>query len=207
MVELAQAATGGLNTIEEVDVADQRTDTDVIDELTTDHREALELLDRIMSVTDPEERRELADTVISELVRHSVAEEMYVYPAMREHMPNGDEAVEHDTQEHQQLEEIMKQLEEVQASEPRFNALVRDLTDKLRHHVHDEETEDFPELRARAPRDELIKLREKVDAAKKVAPTRPHPAAPNNQLFHKLVGPGVGLVDRLRDKLTNRPHG
>ena len=44
----------------------------------------------------------------------------------------------------------------------------------------------------------------KVDAAKKVAPTRPHPAAPNNQLFHKLVGPGVGMVDRLRDALTKR---
>ncbi len=63
-----------LDTIEEVDVADQRTDTDVIDELTTDHREALELLDRIMSSTDPEERRELADTVISEIVRHSVSD-------------------------------------------------------------------------------------------------------------------------------------
>ena len=28
--------------------------------------------------------------------------------------------------------------------------------------------------------------------------------APNNQVFHKLVGPGVGMVDRLRDKLTGR---
>jgi hypothetical protein len=28
--------------------------------------------------------------------------------------------------------------------------------------------------------------------------------APNNEVFHKLVGPGVGLVDRLRDKLTGR---
>jgi hypothetical protein len=44
----------------------------------------------------------------------------------------------------------------------------------------------------------------KVETAKKIAPTRPHPLAPNNQVFHKLVGPGVGLVDRLRDKLTGR---
>jgi hypothetical protein len=28
--------------------------------------------------------------------------------------------------------------------------------------------------------------------------------APNAELFHKMVGPGVGLVDRLRDKLTGR---
>ncbi|MDQ4093461.1 MAG: hemerythrin domain-containing protein [Actinomycetota bacterium] len=188
-------------------MTDQRTDIDVIDELITDHREALELLDRIASSTDSDERRDLADTVISEVVRHSIAEEMYVYPAMREHLPDGDQAVEHDTQEHKELEEVMKQLEAVQPSEPRFEALVHDLTEKLRHHAEDEETEQFPRLRDRVPREKLVELREKVESAKKVAPTRPHPGAPNNALFHKLVGPGVGLVDRLRDKLTNRSAG
>jgi hemerythrin-like domain-containing protein len=184
----------------------QRTNTDVIDELTTDHREALDLLDRISSITDPNERRDLADTMISEVVRHSVAEEMYVYPAMREHLPDGEQAVKHDTEEHQKLEEIMKQLEAVQPSEPRFDALVRDMSDKLRDHVRDEETEQFPRLRQWVPREKLVKLRDKVDSAKKLAPTRPHPEAPHSELFHKLVGPGVGLVDRLRDKLTNRPN-
>jgi hemerythrin superfamily protein len=194
-------------TEQEVNVVDQRTDTDVIDELVTDHHAALQLLDRIASINDAEERRNLADTVISEVVRHSVSEEMYVYPAMREYLPDGEQVVEHDTGEHKELEEIMKQLEGVAASEPRFDALVRELTDKLRHHARDEETEQFPRLREWVPRDELVRLREKVDTVKKVAPTRPHPDAPNSELFHKIVGPGVGLVDRLRDKLTNRPNG
>jgi hemerythrin superfamily protein len=188
-------------------VADQRTAVDVIDELTTDHREALDLLHRITMSTDPDERRDLADTVISEVVRHAVSEEMYVYPAMREHLLNGEQIVEHDIQEHNQLEEVMKQLEAVQPSDPRFNALIQDMTGKLQQHARDEETEQFPQLRQRLPHEELVKLREKVDSAKKVAPTRPHPGAPNTELFHKVVGPGVGLVDRLRDKLTNRPHG
>jgi hypothetical protein len=100
----------------------------------------------------------------------------------------------------------MKQLEGVPASEPRFDALVGELTEKLRHHAHDEETEQLPQLRRYAPREELVKLREKVQRAKKLAPTRPHPGAPHSELFHKTVGPGVGLVDRLRDKLTNRAH-
>jgi hypothetical protein len=38
--------------------------------------------------------------------------------------------------------------------------------------------------------------------AKKLVPTRLTPGANNNELFHKLVGPRVGLVDRLRDKST-----
>jgi hypothetical protein len=66
------------------------------------------------------------------------------------------------------------------------------------------ETEQFPELRRHIPREELVELAGKVETAKKLAPTRPHPAAPNAKLFHQVVGPGVGFVDRLRDKLSGR---
>jgi len=44
----------------------------------------------------------------------------------------------------------------------------------------------------------------KVKTAKQVAPTRPHPGAPHSELFHKIAGPGVGLVDRLKDLITKR---
>jgi hemerythrin-like domain-containing protein len=177
---------------------------DVVDVLTTDHHEVLDLIDQIKSTTNAEERRDLADTVISELVRHSVAEEMYVYPAMRKHLENGDEAVRHDVEEHKELETTMKQLEGADAGTPQFVGLIAQLEDILRDHVRDEENEQFPALRAKIPRDELVEMAKKVNTAKEVAPTRPHPAAPNNQLFHKLVGPGVGLVDRLRDALSKR---
>lgn len=66
---------------------------------------------------------------------------------------------------------------------------MRDLTDRLRHHAQDEETEQFPRLRERVAREKLVELRERVDTAKKLTPTRPHPGAPNNELFHKLVVP------------------
>lgn len=183
------------------------TDTssqDVVDVLTTDHREALILLDQIKLATDMEERRDLADTLISELVRHSVAEEMYVYPAMKEHLPNGDEAVQHDIEEHKELEATMKELEAVNADDVRFTELIGQLEITLRDRIEDEEADQFPQLRARIPREELVQMAGKVETAKKMAPTRPHPSAPNSQVFHKLVGPGVGLVDRLRDKLTSR---
>jgi hypothetical protein len=55
------------------------------------------------------------------------------------------------------------------------------------------------------PHDQLVKMREQVETAKKVAPTRPHPSASNSEVFHKMVGPGVGLMDRVRDKLAGRP--
>ena len=177
---------------------------DVVDILTSDHHEVLDLIQQIKATTDADTRRDLTDTVISELVRHSVAEEMYVYPAMRKHLEDGDEAVEHDVAEHKELETTMKELEGADAGSSQFVGLIAQLEDILRDHVSDEENEQFPRLRAKIPREELVEMAAKVDAAKKVAPTRPHPAAPNNQLFHKLVGPGVGMVDRLRDALSKR---
>ena len=180
---------------------------DVVDILTADHREVTDLLADIHLTTDPERRRDLADVVITELVRHSVAEEMYVYPAMRENLPDGDEAVTHDTEEHKEIERTLKDLEGVDASDARFMELVRSLQATLADHIADEENEQFPQLRARVPAEKLVELAGKVERAKKLAPTRPHPAAPNSALFHKVAGPGVGLVDRLRDKLAGRATG
>ena len=84
---------------------------------------------------------------------------------------------------------------------------VHHLEAQLRHHADDEESEQFPLLRAHISHDDLVRMGEKVQTAKKLAPTRPHPSAPHSELFHKTVGAGVGLIDRLRDKLTGRYTG
>jgi len=177
---------------------------DVIDVLISDHRDVTALIGEIRSVADPMIRRDLTDTAISELVRHAVAEEMYVYPAMRKYLADGEKAVEHDIEEHKQLERAMKRLEAADVSSGEFDAALGEFETVLADHVQDEESEQFPELRRRVPQEELTDLAGKVETAKKLAPTRPHPGAPNSQVFHKLVGPGVGMVDRLRDKLTGR---
>jgi hemerythrin superfamily protein len=180
---------------------------DVVDILTSDHREMVALLGQIEHASDPGRRRDLADTVIAEVMRHAVAEEMYVYPAIEEHVPDGTAQVEHDKQEHAEIVQLMKRLEDVDASEPAFMDMVRQLDALLRHHANDEESEQLPQLRAHVPGARLIELGEQVQNAKKLAPTRPHPSAPHSELFHKTIGPGVGMIDRLRDKLTGRRTG
>ena len=183
------------------------TEVDVVDVLTADHRETAALLAELQQAVDPDHRRDLADLLITGLVRHAVAEEVYVYPAMRDHLPDGAAAVEHDLEEHQELEVTMKELESVDASSPRFKELVGHLREVLTDHVADEEREQFPQLRANVPRARLVEIAVKVEAAQRLAPTRPHPAAPDSALFHKVVGPGVGLVDRVRDRLSGRTTG
>src|SRR5690625_2498008 len=177
---------------------------DVVDFLTDDHELMLELLGQIEDTADPQKRRDLADTVIAEVMRHSVAEEMHVYPVMETHLPNGAEEVEHDKQEHDEIVDVMKQMEDLDADDPSFMGQVGELQSQLHHHADDEENDQFPKLRANVPAKDLVSLRATVETAMKLAPTRPHPNAPHSELFHKTIGPGVGMVDRLRDALTSR---
>ncbi|WP_152190619.1 hemerythrin domain-containing protein [Georgenia satyanarayanai] len=177
---------------------------DVVDFLTNDHALMIALLETIQETADPKERRDLADTLIAEVMRHAVAEEMHVYPAVEKHVPNGKEEVEHDKKEHDELVDVMKRIEDLDSADPRFLQEVREMHGMLKHHANDEETDQFPKLRQHIPREELVELREKVEAAMKAAPTRPHPSAPHSELFHKTLGPGVGFIDRLRDKLSGR---
>lgn len=183
----------------------QAREQDVVDILTTDHREAISLIEEIRTTTEKERQRDLADVLIAEIVRHSVAEETVVYPAIRQHLENGEESVNHDIEEHKEIETTLKELEDVDPEQGSFITTVEKLQSILEHHVEDEETHQFPSMREQIPGDELVKLGKAVEAIKLVSPTRPHPSAPNAQLFHLTAGPGVGLVDRLKDKLSGRP--
>jgi hemerythrin superfamily protein len=180
---------------------------DVVDILVADHREMMELLAQINHTTDPDQRRDLIDTVIAEVMRHAVAEEMHVYPTVEERVPNGTAMVEHDKEEHQEIVETMKEIEAVDTASPAFMGHVQKLEGQLRHHASDEESEQFPQLRTHISGEQLVAIGKKVQTAKQLAPTRPHPSAPHSELFHKTIGPGVGMIDRLRDKLTGRHTG
>ncbi|MGN9811018.1 hemerythrin domain-containing protein [Micromonospora sp. BQ11] len=184
----------------------QTTEQDVVDVLTADHREVEVLFVELESRQGtPEHRRHLADVVIAELVRHAIAEEMYVYPTARKALPDGDQIAEHEISEHSDAERTMKDLESLDPSDARFDELLAHLTSTIRHHVQDEESDLFPRLRAAVAREEMVELAGKVQAAKKSAPTRPHPAAPDRPPANKMLAPGTGLVDRVRDAISGRP--
>ncbi|MYX44968.1 hemerythrin domain-containing protein [Streptomyces sp. SID89] len=178
---------------------------DVIQELTTDHREVEEIFAQIEALPVGDKRRkDLADQATIELVRHSVAEEMHLYPAVRWHLHDGDEIADREIEDHSEAERTMKELEGCEADDPRFDEFMGRLMREIREHVTDEEQNLFPRLREAARPEDLEKLGEKVRSAKKTAPTRPHPAAPDTPPGNKLLAPGAGMVDRIRDALSGR---
>jgi hemerythrin superfamily protein len=178
---------------------------DVIAELTTDHHEVEELFGRIDALPPGAKQRQVyAEQAVIELVRHSVAEEMYLYPAVRQVLPDGDTIADKEIEDHAEAERTMKDLEDVDADEPEFDRLIAKLMTEIRSHIRDEEDNLFPKLRSVASEDELMKLGDEIRQAKKTAPTRPHPSAPDTPPANKLLAPGGGMVDRLRDALTGR---
>ncbi|WP_107407537.1 hemerythrin domain-containing protein, partial [Streptomyces griseus] len=160
---------------------------DVIAELTTDHREVDELFAKIEALPPGEKRRkQYADEAVIELVRHSVAEEAYLYPAVRKLLPDGDALADKEIEEHAEAERTMKELEGTEAGDAEFDRLIGHLMTEIRSHVRDEEDNLFPRLRKAASAEELADLGDKVRRAKKTAPTRPHPSAPDTPPANKL---------------------
>jgi hemerythrin-like domain-containing protein len=184
------------------------TERDVVDVLTTDHREFDRIfteLEGLRGRSEPDvltRKRELVDEVTIGLVKHSVAEETRVHPRIEKQVDK-DEA-EHSKEEHAEAEETMKRLERMDPDDPGFDDAVAQLIGEIRHHVEHEEGRMFPELRAALSRKELVDMAAQVEAIKRIAPTRAHPMTPNDAGIRLAVGPVASLLDHLRDAVSGR---
>jgi hemerythrin superfamily protein len=180
--------------------------TDMITLLTDQHREVDGMFARLemMEGATDEKAQRLAEQVVTALVQHSVAEEVYLYPTVRKGLPGGDELAEHELSEHSQAEQTMKQLEELTPEQAQFWSTLHTLMSEIRHHVTEEENSLFPQLRAACSEEQLRELGRKMEQIQKISPTRPHPSSPSEGTALAAVAPGAGLVDRVRDALSGR---
>jgi len=172
------------------------TSQDAVQLLTADHAEVETMF---VQVEDgPGATDDLVQAIVRELSVHAAIEEQILYPAMRKSLPDGETLVQEAIDEHQQVKETLAAIED--AGSPAERApLLRDLIDEVRHHVDEEETELFPKLRASIGSVELREMGGKLAAAKKLAPTHPHPKAPNTPPGNLVGGIAAGLADKVRD--------
>jgi hemerythrin superfamily protein len=184
---------------------------DVIEILEHDHREVEQMFAELESLrgtaTDDamSRRKDLADQVTIELVRHSVAEEVLVYPKVEDRV--SAEEAEHAREEHAEAEETLQRLEKLDADDPAFDDELATLMREIREHIAEEEGQMFAHMRQVIDAEELRGLGSRVEAFKKVAPTHPHPNVPNEPLPRLAAGPAASLFDRMRDLATGRGTG
>jgi hemerythrin-like domain-containing protein len=182
-------------------MTDPTTQQDAIALLTTDHAEVEQMFHQIEALSEAEARAKLAAGIIRELSVHAAIEEQVLYPAMRKALPDGETLVQEAIDEHQQVKETLAAIERADSATERDPLLVR-LIGNVRHHVEAEETELFPKLRASVTTAELKEMGAKLAAAKKLAPTHPHPNAPNTPPGNLVGGVAAGVIDKARDALN-----
>lgn len=179
------------------------TSQDAIDLLIHDHRTVDGLFEEYETLdggTDAR-KRDLVDQMIQELSIHAAIEEQLLYPFIRNEVPGGGTLADEGLHEHQEAKGLLDNLERMQPGESGFDQTVKTLINAIRHHVEEEETEFFPALRQAATPDQLMALGARLAAAKKVAPTHPHPKAPDTPPGNIVAGAAAAVVDKVRDAL------
>ncbi|HXV92447.1 MAG TPA: hemerythrin domain-containing protein [Pseudonocardia sp.] len=173
-------------------------------EMVGDHRAAEAIFHRLETdATEPAQRQELVEQVVTQLVTHTVAAEQLLYPAARKALADGDEVADRHIAMNNEAERAMKELERHDPGDPEFEALLSRVIAAARLHAQDEERTLLPRLAVAVGLDATNATGDAIAAAKKTAPTRPHPAAPDTPPGN-LANPLTGLVDRLRDTLSGR---
>lgn len=115
----------------------------IFEALRQSHDIQRELSERLVQTRgDSGERQALFAQLKHELWVHSVAEERHFYiPLM--HDDNGVDLSRHAIAEHHEMDEMVEALEETDPSSPSWLAQARKLSDKVHHHLQEEEHKFF----------------------------------------------------------------
>ena len=173
---------------------------DAVELLTSDHAAVEQMFRQIESLPEGDARIELVAGVVRELSVHAAVEEQVLYPAMRKALPDGETLVQEAIEEHQRVKETLVAVERADTPDERDPQLVKLIGD-VRHHVEEEEHELFPKLRASVTSAEIKEMGSKLASAKKMAPTHPHPNAPNTPPGNLVGGVAAAVIDKARDAL------
>jgi hemerythrin superfamily protein len=178
------------------------SDDDITVELIKDHDEVREMFAKLRGGAAGDERAKIVREMTVELVKHSVSEEVILYPLIRRVLDNGDQLADSEIEEHAEVEQLLKDLEKMQPGDDGYDEKVDKVIDDVSAHAQEEEEVVFPQLREKCDADELKKLGDRVRTIKSIAPTHPHPHAPDTPPGNLIAGPLAGLVDRVRDALS-----
>jgi hemerythrin superfamily protein len=172
--------------------------TDVIELLRSDHEAAGALLGRFGGVALAE-RASYFYEVVTELVRHEVAEEHVVYPIIRHATPGGEQEATVRIAEQTEIEERLAAMEKLDAASAEFVDQFTALRQAVLDHASAEEATTFPLLGEMEDADSRRALGGRYEHAKAKAPAHPHPHAPHTSPANAVFDPVASLFDRARD--------
>lgn len=178
-------------------IGGQITGRSVLDVLAQQHDE-LEDLCRRLSERASDDR--VAQVVSATLSKHLSGEQQYLYPAVRQAVPDGELIVDRELAADRDLLTTLQRLETAGPTGP----LAAEVTRAVRRHIAAGTEVLMPLLAQMVPVEDLIRIGNRLETAEEAAPTRPHPATPSTPPWNKVVEPLVAVVDKTRDALSGR---
>jgi hemerythrin-like domain-containing protein len=180
---------------------------DAITFLRQDHKSVLGLLETLDGAPSGEGAHSSGlETVVNNLIiaesQHEAIEEQFFWPAVRKAIGDGvaDKAIEQE----QEGKKLLQRLEDGKPGEPDYHEALQEFVKAGREHIAYEQDVVWPQVETTISREELEKIGEKLEQAKKIAPTRPHPGTPPNPAVLKTMGMGAAVMDHVRDAVTGR---
>jgi hemerythrin superfamily protein len=177
--------------------------------LQRDHEAVEQLFRQFEKLTERahKSKEKIVLKIIRELAIHSAVEEMLFYPAVRTAGLKADtraggqasETVLESLEEHHIVKWTLTELEKMKPEDERYDAKVKVLMESVRHHVKEEQDELFPKARRLLGQKMLDELGTRIEKAKKLAPTRPHPRAPDQPPGNMVAGTMAAMMDRAKD--------
>lgn len=187
---------------------------DIFSLLAKDHSDVKSIVDRLEATAMPtpevagaeaiDARGKLAETLVIEESKHEAAEEQYFWPAVREHLDDGDRLADTAIEQESEGKRVLDQLRKAQPGSADFERLVAEFIKAGREHIAFEEHQVWPRLRAALSSEDSAELAEKYEKAKESGPTRPHPNTPASPGVLKTAGAAAAMVDRATDAITGR---
>ena len=89
-------------------------------------------------------KKELADSICSDLIKHTIIEEEIFYPAVQNGSKEAQDLIDEALVEHASAKELIAQIQAMAPEDDLFDARVKVLSEQIEHHVKEEEEEMFP---------------------------------------------------------------
>jgi len=178
----------------------------VSDAIKHDHAELKEYYQNILSAKDDDSRIRWQNQFTWELARHSIGEELVVYPAMEEHMGDeGKQLAQHDRDEHNEVKKLLYKFQKLSPSDKEFKPTINSIWAALEKHIEEEETRDLPKLEKAISDRNSSQMAKSFERTKMFVPTRSHPSAPDKPPFETVAGLMAAPLDKLGDMFRRFP--
>lgn len=173
-----------------------------------DHRELKKYYTEVVNSTDHDHQQRFGNQFVWELARHSISEELVIYPAMEKYMGDkGRRLADEDREEHHQVKERLKVFQNLKSTDPGYVPEIKHIWDLLDKHIEDEENRDLPALEKAlaAHAEDADSLAASFERTKHFVPTRSHPSAGESPPFETVMGLLAAPMDRLADMFRKFP--